>query len=142
MPRYYFHFLDESTATLVKDSAGTPLLNAGEAKREATGLARDILSHRLDRLTWQIVVADDGENVVARVPLSNIRPRRIRAVFDPVRRLLRYEPRLRPQIFTWLLMAAVLALVIQAMMLSDLSRQQATDITGSSRSLPNLLSGN
>ncbi len=43
MPHYYFHLLDESTTTLVRDSAGVSLLDAKQAKREAIGLAQDII---------------------------------------------------------------------------------------------------
>jgi len=40
--------------------------------------------------------------------------RLIKVVFDLLRRLVLYEPRLRPQIFTWLLMAVVFTLIIQS----------------------------
>jgi hypothetical protein len=58
MPRYYFHFLDERTANLVRDSACASLPNANEAKREAIRLAQDIIRHQLHGSTWQVVVTD------------------------------------------------------------------------------------
>jgi len=136
MPRYYFHLLDESTANLVRDSAGASLLDASEAKREAVSLAQDIIRHRLHGSKWQIVVTDANTNVVLRVPLSGLRPRKIQAAFDRVRRVARrialYEPRLRPHIFTWLLMAVVLALILQSLMLSVALRHTA-DLTEAPR---------
>ncbi len=130
MPRYYFHLLDESTANLVRDSAGASLPNANEAKREAIGLARDIISHQLHGSTWQVVVTDANANVVFRVPLSQIRPQRIKAALYRVRSLALYEPRVQPQIFTWLLTAVVIALIMESAMLSSTSRHTAdpTDI--------------
>jgi hypothetical protein len=129
MPRYYFHLLDESTANLVRDSAGASLLDASEAKREAIDLAHDIIRHRLHGLTWQVVVTDADTNVVLRVPLSRVRPRKIQTAFDLVcrvaRRIALYEPRLRPHFFTWLLTAVVLALILQSLMLSVALRHTA-----------------
>ena len=122
MPRYYFHLLDESTANLVRDSAGTSLPDANEAKREAIGLARDIISHQLRGSTWQVVVTDVNANVVFRVPLSQIRPQRIKTALYWVRSLALYEPRVQPQIFTWLLTAVVIALIMELAMLSSTLR--------------------
>ena len=130
MPRYYFHVLDRSTANLVRDPAGASLLDASEARREAIGLAQDIVRHRLHGSAWQVVVTDANANVVLIVPLSKVRPRRTKAVFDLVRHMMLYEPRLRPHIFTWLLAAVVFALIIQSAMLSSLSSRHTADITG------------
>lgn len=125
MPRYYFHLLDESTANLVRDSAGTSLPDANEAKREAIGLAQDIISHQLHGSTWQVVATDVNANVVFSVPLSQIRPQRIKAALYRVRSLALYEPRVQPQIFTWLLTAVVIALIMESAMLSSTSRHTA-----------------
>ena len=129
MPHYYFHLLDQSNATLVKDSAGVSLLDARQAKREAIGLAQDIRRHRLQGLSWQVVVTDASANVVLRLPLSSVRPRRIQAAIDLVRRIALYEPRLRPHIFTWLLTAVVLALIVESVVLSSAVRH-AADLPG------------
>jgi len=117
MPRYYFHLLDDSTGNLIRDPAGASSVNAAEAKREAIDLAQDIIRHQLHGPTWQIVVTDENAKVILRVPLSKVRPRRIRVIFDLLRCVALYEPRLRPQIFTWLLTAVVLALIIQSALL-------------------------
>ena len=122
MPRYYFHLLEECATNLVRDSVGASLRNSGEAKREAMALAQDIVRHRMHRSNWQIIVTDGNGNVVLSLPLSSVRPRRITNLLDQVRGFLFYEPRFRPQIFTWLLIAAVLALFIQSMVLSDLTQ--------------------
>ena len=125
-----FSFARRDTANLVRDSAGTSLPNASEAKREAIGLAQDIVSHHLHGSTWQVVVTDVNANVVFRVPLSQIRPERIKAVFYRVRSLALYEPRFQRHIFTWLLTAVVFALIMESAMLSSTLRHTAnsTDI--------------
>ena len=129
MPRYYFHLLDERTADLVRDSAGASLRNASEAKREAIGLAHDIIRHRLHGSTWQVVVTDANANVVLKVSLSNVQPRKIEVAFDRVcriaRRMALYEPKLRSHIFTWLLTAVVFALIMESAMLSSMLRHMA-----------------
>jgi hypothetical protein len=121
MPRYYFHFLDKSTGKLVRDSAGTCLPDASEVQREAVGLAQDIVRHRLHGSAWQVLVTDQNANVVLTLSLSKVQLSRIRALFDLVRHATLYEPGLRPDIFTWLLAAVVLALIIQSAMLRSLS---------------------
>lgn len=130
MPRYYFHLLDERTANLVRDSAGASLPNVNQAKREAIGLARDIVRHQLHGSAWQVVVVDANEDIVLRVSLSRVRPQRIKATFDRIRRIALYEPRFRPHIFTWLLTAVVLALIMESAMLTSMSQHTAdpTDI--------------
>jgi hypothetical protein len=125
MPRYYFHLLDESTANLVRDSAGASLRNADEAEREAISLAQDIMHHHLHGSTWHVVVTDAKADVVFRIPLAQARPQRIKAALDLVRRIALYEPRFRPHIFTWLLTAVVFALIIESAMLSSRSRPTA-----------------
>lgn len=125
MPRYYFHLLNEDTANLVRDSAGASLPDRNQAKREATSLAQDIARHQLDGSAWQVVVVDANGDVVLKVPLSRVRPQRIKATFDRLRRIALYEPRFRPHIFTWLLTAVVLALIIESAMLTSVSHHTA-----------------
>lgn len=124
MPRYYFHMLDSHTGTLVKDAAGISLPDASVAKREAVALARDIVQHWLHLSAWQLIVMDPQANVVVTVSLSKVKPRLISALRRWVRRVALYEPKLRPQIFTCLLMAVVLALIIQSQIVRNLSRQK------------------
>lgn len=75
MPEYYFHLLEESNQNLVRDSDGITLSDAAEARKEAIGLARDIVDHGLHKPTWQVVVTDANAVVVFAVPLSGIHPR-------------------------------------------------------------------
>lgn len=125
MPRYYFHLLDERTAILVRDPVGASLPNVNQATREAIGLARDIARHQLHGSAWQVVVVDANEDIVLRVPLSRAQPQRIKAIFDRLRRIALYEPRFQPHIFTWLLTAVVLALIMESAMLTSTSQHTA-----------------
>ena len=123
MPHYYFHFLDLETANLVRDSAGVSLLNRNEAQREAISLARDILRHPIQTLNWQVVVTDAAANVVLRVPLSKVRARKFESVFNLIRRIAFYEPRVSPHVFTWLVSAAVFVIVIQSLVFGGVLRR-------------------
>jgi len=130
MPRYFFHLFEVSTKNLVRDLGGISLSNAGEAKREAIGLARDIVEHGLHQSTWQVVVTDENAAQLLTVSLSQIRQRKMRVWLDLVRRTAMYEPRLRPRLFTWLLTAVVFAVIIQAAELHYLSRRDGSQATG------------
>jgi hypothetical protein len=125
MPRYLFHLFQESTRNLVRDPEGVPLSDATEARKEAFNLARDIVSHGLVGSTWQVVVTDANGAPVLRVPLSEIRPRKMKTWFNVVRRIAMYEPKLQSQIFTWLLTAVVFAVIMQAAVLTSISRHRA-----------------
>ncbi|MGC2123823.1 MAG: hypothetical protein WA652_13305 [Xanthobacteraceae bacterium] len=124
MPRYYFHFFDESTKNFVRDSQGASLSNASEAKKEAIGLAQDIVRHGFHGSTWQIVVTDANLAVLLRASLSEIRPRLMQAWLDRARRFAVYEPRIQLHIFTWLLTAVVLTIIVQAAALNNLSKSK------------------
>ena len=123
MPHYYFHFLDLETANLVRDSAGVPLQNRNEAQREAISLARDILRHPIQPLNWQVVVTDAAANVVLRVPLSKVRARKFESAFNLIRRIALYEPRVSPHVFTWLVTAAVFAIIIESLLFGGVLRR-------------------
>lgn len=118
MSRYFFHVVDEDTANLVRDSEGASFSNIDEAKKEATGLARDIVGHRLYGSAWQVVVTDDNGQPVMTVPFAKIRPHRMKDWLDRLRGIFTYEPKLRPHVFTWLLTAALFATIMQAMILN------------------------
>jgi hypothetical protein len=130
MPRYFFHLFEVSTKNLVRDLEGTSLSNTGEAKREAIGLARDIVEHGLHQSTWQVVVTDENAANVLMVSLSQIRQRKMRVWLDLVRRTAMYEPRFQPHLFAWLLTAMVCAVIIQAAELHYLSRRDRSQATG------------
>ena len=128
MPRYFFHLLDETTASLAMDSVGCTLSDAGNARREAIALARDVATHGLQR-RWQVIVTD-GDAEILTVSHTDIRPRRIKPWLDLVHRIAAYEPRLRPRIFAWLLTALVFAVLAQAAVTTTLLRDEV-EVTGS-----------
>jgi hypothetical protein len=114
MLRYFFHICDGKRKDLVRDSEGALFASVSEAKKEAIRLGQDIVRHGLHRATWQIVVTDANGNCAFKVPLVEIRARRMRAWLDMVHRVVTYEPRFRSQFFTCLLITAVLAMITQA----------------------------
>ena len=130
MPRYFFHLFEGDTQNLVRDSQGISLSDAGEATKEAIGLARDIVHHGLHGSTWQILVADGNAAIVLKLPLSEVRPRRVRPWLDLARRIATYEPKLRPRIFTWLLTVVVLSAIMQTATLIGVARS-TPEVTGS-----------
>jgi uncharacterized protein DUF6894 len=128
MPHYFFHFLDEDTNNLVGDHVGCSLSDTGQAKKEAIGLARDIATHGLHGVGWQVIVTD-ADAVVLTVSRSDIRPRRMKPWLDLARRIATYEPSFRPHIFAWLLTALVFAAIMQAAVTTSVLRDNA-DVTG------------
>jgi hypothetical protein len=129
MPRYFFHFLDEDTNNLVKDSVGCSLSDTGQAKKEAIGLARDIATHGLHGTGWQVIVTD-ADAVVLTVSRSDIRPRRMKPWLDLAHRIATYEPNFQPHIFAWLLTAIVFAAIVQAAVTISVLRDKV-EVTGS-----------
>lgn len=125
MPEYYLHLLEESGEILVRDSDGIILSDAAEARKEAIGLARDIVGHGLHKPTWQVVVTDANAVVVLAVPVSGIHPHKMKATLDLARRISTYEPKLRSHIFTLLLTAAMFVMIVQATLLIRISRDWA-----------------
>lgn len=132
MPRFFFNLYDDCTKNLVRDSDGTSLSNAGEAKKEATALAQDIVGHRLYLSTWQIIVTDENEDQILKVILSEIRPRKTKAWIDLAHRIAMHEPNFRVRLFTWLLTVAMLATSILAAMFTSVSQNRA-GVTGTLR---------
>jgi hypothetical protein len=125
MPEYYFHLLEESGQNLVRDSDGITLSDAAEARKEAIGLARDIVDHGLHKPTWQVVVTDANAAVVLAVPLSGIQAHKMKATLALARRISTYEPQFRSHIFTLLLTAAICVMIAQATLLISISRDRA-----------------
>jgi hypothetical protein len=114
MPRYFFNLCDGNGKDLVRDSEGAPFATVREARKEAIGLGQDIVRHGFHRPTWQMVVIDENGDRAFTVPLVEIRAGKMRALLDLLHRIVIYEPRFRSQLFTWLLLAAVLAMIAQA----------------------------
>jgi hypothetical protein len=122
MPRYYFHLLEESNQTLVRDLDGIILSDDAEATKEAIGLAQDIVGHGIHKSRWQVVVTNANADIILATTLSEIRPRKMKAWLALVRRISMYEPKIRSHIFTWLLTVATFVMIVQAALLTRVSR--------------------
>jgi uncharacterized protein DUF6894 len=122
MPRYLFHIVDgELRPNSVRDSDGTVLRDATEARKEAIGLAQDIAKHRLDGATkWKVVVTDEGGGTVLTVPLSQVLTLRVR-VWSTLRDLVYGLVYRSPRTLAWSLAAGVI--VLQAVALGVLMQQ-------------------
>jgi hypothetical protein len=118
MSRYFFHVFDDRAVNLVRDLEGASFPNVAEAKKEAIGLAQDIVGHRLHGSAWQVVVIDDKGQQILSVLLAEIRPPKIKDWLDLIRRVVAYKPQLRPHVFTCLLMAALFATIMHAAVLT------------------------
>ena len=130
MPRYFFHLFEDNTQNLVRDPQGISLADAGAAKKEAIGLAQDIVQHGFFGSTWQVIVTDANSAIVLQLPLLEVRPCKMKPWLDLARRVATYEPKLRPHIFTWLLTVAIFALIMQTATLTGVSRS-TPEATGS-----------
>jgi hypothetical protein len=119
MPRYFFHLWDGNRKNLDRDSEGALFANVDEAKKEAIGLGQDIVRHGMHRAAWQLVVTDENGDCAFTVPLIDIRARKMRAWLDLAHRIVTYEPQFRSRLFTWLLLAAVLAMITQATVVTE-----------------------
>lgn len=124
MPRYFFHLYDSNTKNLVRDSEGAIFSSFREAKNEAIGLGRNIAGLGIDRSTWQVLVVDDNGDQVLRMPLSHVRARKFQPWIDLAHRIATYQPRFRSGVFTWLLAAAALVMIGQAIVLTLRVRDQ------------------
>jgi hypothetical protein len=126
MPRYYFHIVQGHSKNLVKDSAGAVFFGVREARKEAVGLARDIVRHGLhgSPQTCKVVVADETGDHVLTVALSDVRACRMQAWISLACRIAVCEPR---YVVAWLLAAAVLATIIQAAALIQRDRQRSAN---------------
>jgi hypothetical protein len=134
MFRYFFHMVEGRTKHLVRDLEGSSFSNTGEARKEAIGLARDIIGHGLHGSTWRVVVTDENGRTILTVPLAENLARKIsrkmRTWLNLARRIAAYEPKLQSHVFTWLLTAAMLAMIIQAAVLTpSLSLRSSSDRT-------------
>jgi hypothetical protein len=66
MPRYFFNIMEGHSQNLVRDIEGALLSGAGEARKEAVGLARDITRHGIHEptQTWKVIVTDESGDEV------------------------------------------------------------------------------
>jgi hypothetical protein len=116
MPRYFFNIMEGHSQNLVRDIEGALLSGAGEARKEAIGLARDITKHGIHEPpeSWAVIVTDESGDEVLTVPLSGSRPRKSAAAFDLGNRIAKFEAALGRSAVVWLLGAAALAIIVQA----------------------------
>jgi hypothetical protein len=116
MPRYFFNIMEGHSQNLVRDIEGALLSGAGEARKEAIGLARDITQHGFHEppQTWAVIVTDENGDEVLTVPLSGSRPRKSSATFDLGSRVAKFEAAFGRGTVVWLIGAAVLAIIVQA----------------------------
>jgi hypothetical protein len=120
MPRYFFNIMEGRSQNLVRDIEGALLADAGEARKEALGLARDITRHGIHepRQAWAVIVTDEQGDEVASVPLSATRARKSPAALDLGHRVARLESSLESSLgrgtVVWLIGAAALAIIVQA----------------------------
>lgn len=123
MPRYFFHFCEGNSKNFVRDSEGAIFSGIRKAKKEAVDLAQDIAGLRVDRSTWQVLVTDENGEQVFRMPLCEVRARKFRLLINLAHRIGTYESGFRPEIFTYLLVAGVLAMIAQTAMLTPWMRE-------------------
>jgi hypothetical protein len=115
MPRYYFNIMEGHSQNLVRDIEGALLSGAGEARKEAVGLARDITQHGIHEpsQTWTVIVTDESGDEVLTVPLSGASVRKKQGAFDLGHRLAKLEASIGRGTIVWLIGAAVLAIAVQ-----------------------------
>jgi hypothetical protein len=129
MPRYFFNIMEGHSQNLVRDIEGALLAGAGEARKEAVGLAQDITKHGIHEppQTWAVIVTDENGDEVLTVPLSGKRGRKISAGFDLGSRIARLEAAFGRGTIVWLIGAAVLAIILQATVSNVRVAQQQAD---------------
>ncbi len=115
MPRYFFNIMEGHSRNLVRDIEGALLSGAGEARKEAVGLARDITRHGIHEPTqaWTVIVTDEGGDEVLTVPLSETPARKTQGSLDLGSRIAKLESSFGRGTIVWLIGAAVLAITVQ-----------------------------
>jgi len=109
MPRYFFNIMEGHSQNLVRDIEGVLLSGAGEARKEAIGLAQDITRHGIHKPTqaWTVIVTDENGDEVLTVPLSGIPARKTQASFGLGSRIAKLESSFGRDTIVWLIGAAV-----------------------------------
>jgi hypothetical protein len=134
MPRYFFNIMEGHSRNLVRDIEGALLSGAGEARKEAIGLAQDITRHGIHQptQTWSVIVTDENGNEVLTVPLSGIPARKRQGSFDLGKRMAKLEASFGRGTIVWLIGAALLAITVQtAITTVRLARQSSSYQTAS-----------
>ena len=127
MPRYFFNIMEGHSQNLVRDIEGALLADAGEARKEALGLAQDITSHGIHQptQTWAVIVTDEQGDEVLTVPLSGIAARRTRGPFGLGSHIAKLESSIGRGTIVWLMGAAVLAITVQTAVTTFRDARQA-----------------
>jgi len=112
MPRYFFNVIEGRSKNLIGDTEGVVLRGAGEARKEALGLARDIAKHGFSRAiqTWRVVVTCETGDEILSVRLSDLHASIIEVWLDRSRTICRSLNSHLPL----LLITALLALIALA----------------------------
>jgi hypothetical protein len=115
MPRYFFNIMEGRSQNLVRDIEGALLSGAGEARKEAIGLAEDITRHGIHEPTqaWTVIVTDENGDEVLTVPLSGIPARKTQGWFGLGNRIAKLESSFGRDTIVWLIGAALLAITVQ-----------------------------
>jgi hypothetical protein len=117
VPRYFFNVVDGGSKNLMRDSEGTVFPDLSGAREEAVGWARDFARHdfRQSTQSWQVIVTDEGGDVVLKVPLSKVRLRRMtRAWLELGPYIGKLNSRFGWHILISLVTAAILAVLLHA----------------------------
>ena len=114
MPRYFFNIMEGRSQNLVRDIEGALLAGAGDARKEAIGLARDITRHGIHEptQTWKVIVTDESGDEVLTVPLSGIHARKTQGALGLGSRIAKLESSFGQSTIVWLIGAAVLAVAV------------------------------
>jgi hypothetical protein len=114
MPRYFFNILEGHSRNLVRDIDGAVLSGAGEARKEAVGLARDITRHGIHEptQTWTVIVTNESGDEVLTVPLSGAPARKSQGALDLGSCIAKLESSFGRGTIVWLIGAAVLAIAV------------------------------
>jgi hypothetical protein len=114
MPRYFFNILEGHSRNLVRDIEGAVLSGAGEARKEAVGLARDITRHGIHQptQTWTVIVTNESGDEVLTVPLSGAPARKSQGALDLGSCIAKLESSFGRGTIVWLIGAAVLAIAV------------------------------
>jgi hypothetical protein len=115
MPRYFFNIMEGHSQNLVRDIEGAVLSDAGEARKEALGLAQDITRHGIHQptQTWAVIVTDEQGDEVLTVPLSGVAARKTHGPFGLASHIAKLESSIGRGTIVWLMGAAMLAITVQ-----------------------------
>jgi hypothetical protein len=127
MPRYFFNIMEGHSQNLVRDIEGALLSDAGEARKEALGLAKDITRHGIHQptQTWAVIVTDEQGDEVLTVPLSGVAARKPHGLFGLGSHIAKLETSIGRGTIVWLMGAAMVAITVQTAVTTFRDARQA-----------------